>query len=1149
MKPLFASEITKERQLLAADPTASAWVSANAGSGKTTVLSNRVIRLLLSGVEPSRILCLTFTKAAAANMSNRVFSRLSAWATLPDAELDKALDGLGAGPANAVLRARARRLFARALETPGGLKVLTIHAFCERVLHGFPFEARVPASFTVLDDRQREELVAAARAEVLALAADGSSNAVAGALGALLTEAGDGTIDRALGEMLRRGEQVAALMRQDGADTSARTANRIAAALGLMPGETVESINAEIVDEQAAVARWPDLLGWLRSGTANDHKLADCIEEARAAASPHGRRTAYLSLCLTKKLEPRSDKQFVTKKLRDARPDLYEFLLEERERLAALITRRRAAATGERSMALLTIADAVWSRYAVEKARRGALDFTDLITATRALIRDTGAAWVHFKLDQGIDHILVDEAQDTSPEQWEIIAGLAAEFTAGEGARTQSRTVFAVGDEKQSIFSFQGAAPAEFDRWRRTYTQMHVEAGLVFHPLPLTQSFRSASAVLEAVDQTFAAPEAHAGLSSEAVGTAHDTARTGAPGRVEVWPLIEPADKGDEEKPWNAPLDAVAERSPVVQLAGRIAGAVKGWTRGEDVLGPCPAVPEGEILILVRNRGPLFEAVLRELKNADVRVAGADRLVLGGHIAVLDLLALADVLVQPADDLALAGVLKSPLFGFDDDDLMRLAPKRAGGLRSALRNSPEAAFVEADRTLSRWAATAARQRPFDFYAGVLSHGGGRRAFRSRLGAEVDDVLDEFLRLAITYGESETPSLFGFAAWMRAAPAEIKRDLETGGSEVRVMTVHGAKGLEARLVVLADFGCPRQGSKAPVIYGVDEPGRREGEAELLLWSPKKDDDPPPLTAARLAETAEDEGEHRRLLYVALTRAEDRLVIAGHVGQRTKRDGSWYGLVAGALDQPFGTRHHVGAFGGEMVVYSTGDAVQAEASAPAVPLSPDLPVWLRAPARAEAPAAVRLAPSRALPHVPSTPGEAGGMERGRLLHRLLEELPRLPPETRGTAAARYLARRAPGLSAVEQADIAREAVDITLQPHLAALLGPSARAEVPLTGELSRADGTSLLVAGRVDRLLVEEDRVLLVDFKSERAVPARVPDHYVAQLALYGAVLRELFTGRRVECAVLWTSTGELAVVGEAQLNAMLARILALPPLP
>ncbi len=1139
---LHPTQLTQERQRRASDPGASAWVAANAGSGKTRVLSNRVIRLLLHDVEPSKILCLTFTKAAAANMSNRVFGVLSEWATASDEALDKALRDIGEPAGNLALRRRARRLFARALETPGGLKVLTIHAFCESVLHQFPFEADVPAAFTVLDDRQQAELVAEARHDMLSRAAD-EDGAISRALSRLIAETG---LEKALDAVLRDGDGLTELMRPNGEDASARVSRRLVLALGLGDNETCETINARILDEAIEIASWPDIISWLSGGGANDNKFADCFRAAQAASNDETKRGAYLGLCLTKSGTLRSRNALVTKALRALRPDLAQRIDDEFERLAGLLERRNAASVRERTEALLTIADAIWHQYTVEKARRGALDFSDLITKTGSLIRNAGAAWVHFKLDQGIDHVLIDEAQDTSPEQWEIVRGLTQEFTAGQGARNVVRTVFAVGDEKQSIFGFQGAAPQEFVGTRRVYSTAYQAAGMDFHAVELTQSFRSTIDVLGAVDAVFAQPGAYAGLSYDEVKTVHETARPDAPGRVDLWPLVLADERVDSDRAWDAPFDAVSERSPVARLADRIATSVQGWIIGRDVAGPCTPVPPGEILVLVRNRGTLFEAILRALKNAGVPVAGADRLDVGKHIAVLDLLALADAVLLVEDDLALACVLKSPLFAFDDDDLMRLAPKRTGNLRQALRTSVETKFETASDKLDRWTASAWHIRPFDFYAAILGAEGGRRDFRARLGGEVDDVLDEFLRLAMTYGETETATLSGFAAWMREAPAVIKRDLDTGGSEVRVMTVHGAKGLEARLVVLADLGKPRAASLAPAVFYVDD---------LPLWVGKKADDPPALQAAREAEDIREQGEHRRLLYVAMTRAADRLIVTGHLGDPRKKEapeGSWYALIRSGLED-VSEPVHVPAFDDDIRIYrKTPERPAAAPSIAAEKPTPQLPAWLCRPLAAEKPKAERLAPSRALRHLFDAETEAGvipARDRGVLLHRLLEELPRLSPNDRIAAAERYLARDAGEWPEQERAALADEALAIVSDLTLLPLLDGSGRSEVPIAGEIARPGRSPALVFGRIDRLVIEPERVLILDFKSDRPVPAAPPESYVTQLALYRAVLAKVFPGKVIEAALLWTKTRHLDVLGTSRLDAALDGVLRMHSIP
>ena len=655
---------TLDVQAKASDPTASAWVSANAGSGKTTVLVRRAIRLMMAGTPPARILCLTYTKAAAAHMANEVLKVLSAWVRLDDKELDKELAGVDPAPVSDARRVRARRLFAAALETPGGLKVQTIHAFCDRVLHQFPFEAGVPAGFEVLDELNERDLLARARLRVFLDAASKPGSALGQALARAVAVASDTRISKTLDEAVRERRKLDRFLEHHGTNTDAA----ITAALGLETGDTMEAGEREIVEgPNLPRSRWAGAVAALNSGTKNDQKVAERLQVA-VAASAEELVARYLDVYLTTDGELRKAKSFITKTFREAHGELAERLDLELARIERLVDKRNAVAARERSAALLALAGATIRRYEAMKAERGRLDFGDLVGKTANLLSDTAAAWVHYKLDGGIDHILIDEAQDTSPEQWTVIEKLAEEFFAGRGAReNRPRTLFAVGDEKQSIFSFQGADPARFDKMRREFTKRSSSADLPFRDEKLTLSFRSMPGVLEAIDLVFKRPQAYHGLSSSDPGeTTHEAIRKEAPALVELWPTVKPDPKDDDGLAWDAPLDAEAETNPAVKLAGQIAAAVKLWTKGALAVTD-PKTREvrtahaGDVIVLVRRRGPLFEAVLRALKDTGVPVAGADRLDLVEHIAVMDLLALADALLLEHDDLSLACALKEPV--------------------------------------------------------------------------------------------------------------------------------------------------------------------------------------------------------------------------------------------------------------------------------------------------------------------------------------------------------------------------------------------------------------------------------------------------------------------------------------------------------
>ena len=499
----------------------------------------------------------------------------------------------------------------------------------------------------------------------------------------------------------------------------------------------------------------------------------------------------------------------LTKDFAAANPQWAARLLAEQDRVCALVAREFALRARDRSAALLTVAHAVIERYRAAKDRRGLLDYEDLIDKTLALFRNTAAAWVLYKLDLGVDHVLVDEAQDTSPKQWEIIKTLVSEFAGGGARENIKRTVFAVGDEKQSIFSFQGANPLAFADNRRHFAAFFKDTETEFAEERLEYSFRSSPPVLSAVDSVFAREEAFRGLSHDPVKTVHQAVHADAPGEVEIWDLVEPDPKDAGKEGWDAPFDTASETSPSVKLAAKIARTVKAWTGR----GTRPR----DVLILVRQRGPAFEAMIRALKRADIAVAGADRLILTEHIAIMDLLVLGDALLLPDDDLALATVLKSPLFGLDDAQLYTLAYGRKGPLRNVLRTktNDDPLFAAASKALDQLADKARERAPFAFYAHVLGARKGRANFLARLGIEASDPLDEFLNLALAYERRETPSLQGFLNWIRAAQSVVKRDMELARDEVRVMTVHGAKGLEAKNVILIDATTTRpEGAHPP-----------------------------------------------------------------------------------------------------------------------------------------------------------------------------------------------------------------------------------------------------------------------------------------------------------------------------------------------
>jgi ATP-dependent helicase/nuclease subunit A len=1158
--PRHIPDALRAAQTRASDPKSSAFVSANAGSGKTHVLVQRVIRLLLEGVAPERILCVTFTKAAAANMAERVFSTLGQWITLDDDTLDKAIVETGIAYPTPELRTAARKLFACALETPGGLKVQTIHALCTRLLQQFPFEANVPARFAVLDERDQNEMMERANLKVLLDASRDAESATGRALGIAMSGAADVTFKEVVREACLSRDHFIAW--SDAAGGAEMATVQLCAALEVNPGDSLEAVEQDIVGgPYVPGSRWQEIALGLDTGNATDRKQADRLRGALTSSGGE-QVDLYLDVFLTDNdRTPRAS--VVTTNFAARNPAIAHLLEQEALRLGPLIERRRALVVRDRTLALFHIATAAAAHYRREKQQSGLLDYDDLIDKTLAMLNHVSSGWVHYKLDRGVDHVLIDEAQDTSPRQWEIIAHIISEFTAGEGARDGViRTIFAVGDEKQSIFSFQGAAPREFDSRRRELHKRFTDAGLKFDPVNFTYSFRSGAAILQSVDYVFRDQEIYRSIHAETTYPLHHALADANPGLIELWELQKPDDKQDIEG-WRAPFDAVSVTSPEVRLAKRIQAEIKRLIEGGITTGRAGdrrPLRYGDMLVLVRRRGNAFDAIIQALKHADIPVAGADRLKLTEHIAVIDLMNLADALLLPQDDLALAVALKSPLFGLDDDDLFKLAWQRRGSLRKALRRQAgtDEKLLMVLQRLGTCQVRAMSETPFAFYAWLLGGDGGRKRILQRLGPEANDALDEFLELALGYERKAPASLQGFMAWLRTADLEVKRDMEISRDEVRVMTVHGAKGLEAPVVFLADTASsPTDTQRLRLIHfppdkaAPDLPG-------IVVWAGKKADDPAPVADARAAMLRDTEDEYRRLLYVAMTRAADRLIVGGCMpgNMNSLRKFSWYDLIVKGLENSTLRLQTFKASDDSQVKrYSL-----AETAAPApgvaaanVDARIELPAWLREAASPEAFADGFMRPS--------DPGQDGGhafrgdesvraralaLRRGTVVHRMLQSLPEVAGARRPDAALSYLARNVPDWSHSEREALAMRVLDLIGDARFSPVFAAGSLAEVAIVGRLERGDLPPVLVSGQIDRLLVNPHEILIVDFKTNQAPPAtagEAPVTYIRQLALYRAVLAKLYPQRVVRTALLWTETPELMEISAPALDAELASLV------
>jgi ATP-dependent helicase/nuclease subunit A len=1143
-------------QRRASDPASSVWVGASAGTGKTKVLTDRVLRLLLPpakdtrGTPPHKILSLTFTKAGASEMAIRIAGALSRWAVMPEGDeaakdtLRFELRELLGRPPETYEISEARRLFAAVVDHPGGLPIMTIHAFCQSLLGRFPLEAGLVPGFKVLEEGPASELLEEARARVLLEARKTPGSPLAGALEHLAGAVNEEQFFNLLSDIQSERRQFAALLGRHSGAEGLYTA--LCQHLGIGAGRSEADIVREAcmngAFDGAALAETALVLGQGTPATdqPNAILLRDWLDKDTAGRAAMFRE--YRLIYLKRDGDIRKD--ILTKKLAEKNPAAEEAASREAVRLLAVRDLINRAQCASLSRDLFVLAEAIAARYQALKDRQGALDFDDLILKTLGLLKgslrpglSSMGRWVNFKLDQGLDHLLVDEAQDTNPEQWEILEALSEEFFAGESAREgYPRTVFVVGDHKQSIYSFQRASPKEFARMKRFFSEKLAASGGELKPVDLSISFRSAPSVLALVDSVFADEASRKGLGLEP--TRHDSYRRGAAGHVEIWPLYE-TPKRPKKDYWQLPLavESAGESGPA-QLARRIAGTIEGWlARGEALPSRGRAIRPGDIMILLKSRKS-GEPIIKALKAKGIPVGGADRMVLGEQLAVEDLMAAAAFALLPADDLTLACLLKSPLIGLTEDELFTLAHGRAGTLWQAIPQGALRAYLSGLIEASRG------QGPYAFLSDVLNKPcpahprSGLAAMQTRLGRHALDPIEELLRAAQDFEGNHPASLQLFAGWQRAQKAEIKREMESaseaGPGFVRIMTVHGSKGLQAPVVILPD-------TLRAMKTSANRNERRllwphQSELDLPLWSPRKETDFALFEDALARLEEKEDEEYRRLLYVAMTRAEDRLYIGGAAGSRGSVPESWYFHASRGFDRLAGletledgtrrfTNPQIGA----------ADKQGKELAAPEK-LRP-LPDWaLKAPAPEPSPPRP-LTPSRPSGIEPPARSPLESIRtqvfvRGNLTHKLLQFLPDLAREARAAAGQSYLAHAGAMFAPEVQAEILAETLAVLDHPEFAPLFGPGSLAEVPVSG-FTR---TGELLSGQIDRLLVTPEKILIVDYKTNRAPPADskdIPLVYIRQMQGYAALLREIYPGRTVACALIWTDGPVLMPVDSA----------------
>lgn len=1107
------SALATSQQMAAANPEQSVWVEASAGTGKTKVLSDRVLRLLLAKVNPARILCLTYTKAAAVEMNERIAKRLSSWAVENEDELKKELQELLGDKFSTYneheLLNFSRTLFATLLDTPGGMKIQTIHSFCQDVLKRFPLEAGISPYFEVMDDRRAKEILQTIRTELLRTPVSEYPEELGRSITYLTQNVSEASFPQILNMITENRTQIDILLKKYDNNVSL-IIQALEKHLGISFNLSEDEIKTEVlagIDKDMFRRATEAFTG----GKTEDSNKAAAFAQVAAENFELSSYPTYKSAFFTKNNELR--KRFACQYAIQRFPEILGFMAQEAQRLNEAEEKIITLGVLKSTVAVLYVAQHIIERYNEYKSIYATMDYEDLIvTARRLLENKTVADWVLFKLDGGIDHILIDEAQDTSPNQWAIVRALSQEFFAGLGSYSSAlpRTVFVVGDRKQSIYSFQGADPREFDKMYHYFD----EKSQNFHKIHLDVSFRSAPAIMDCVNRLFSFEAAKKGVVPADEQVNHRPYRVGEGGKVEIWPLEMPESKKEIDDSNFIPDKRITVPSVSNALAYKIASNIKNMVEGKDVLvSQNRPVRYGDFMFLVQQRDTFVEEFVRACKDLGVNVAGVDKLQLLEQIAVQDLISLGKFLLLPSDDLSLAEVLKSPLFELDDDDLLDLCYKRDSTLFNSILGNSKYANLAQD--LQKLLNDAGFLRPFELFNSILIRFDGRKRFIARMGGEVEDVLDEFLNLALKFETNHTPTLEAFISWILSDKVIVKKEMEQGDSDtVKIMTAHGSKGLQAPIVILAD-----------TVRTKDK--KRDCR---FLWD-KEDLFYFPLCSAaydkhcnelRDDEIDADFDEYRRLLYVALTRAEDRLYIAGFSKSDKIDDGSWYNLLVNHLISNVTLPD-----GDKRIIYDIPQSASVKDKKTSLQKADkDFDYsYLLNPTPEESPLAKPYSPSKSDVDeeeiVASPLTEKGNFyRRGTVIHKLLQYIGSLNPSLRESAAYQFLKKYLPEFSMTEIDKIIEEVNNLcTAYPSI---FSENSQAEVPIIGEV---DGK--IMSAKIDRLVVSPNKVVIVDYKTNRPAAdtvSNVPGIYLKQLGDYKKLLQRIYPGKEVETYLLWTNT-------------------------
>lgn len=864
---MIKKDALSSEQEIAAEPTHNVWVQANAGTGKTSVLTERLLRILFrDNATNSGILCLTYTNAAAGEMRNRILAALRRWAMADDDELRELLRGVAINQnPNAKDIAHARKIFFKYIDNPEILKIKTIHGFCEEILHRFPTESGLSPSWSLVSDAPQQILLYDAMMRLVNSTDNDERTKVA--------------FDHIIGVMSEY--KLDDLLKTIGGQYK----NFFA----INNFDKYRNYFVDTIKKSLKLTR-----------QKNDKKPVEKLKNILLLAKSEKKPTKTLEklINLTEQyIENTIDfdvykHAYLTKTGTILVSGLnYEYLADEKERVfeknVLLVNEKIFADT----IALFDLSAAFAKQYMELKRARNVLDFEDLILYTHRLFSNPETmGWVLSQLDLSLSHILVDEAQDTAPLQWDLLRMLAGDFFTEGDNSDLPHSLFVVGDTKQSIYGFQGADPNAFARSRDEISKYITNNARAIIEVPLTQSFRSVAPILQMVDMFFG-DETVARMTGF-VNNLHKCFRTNDCGLAEIH-KIQSVDNQET---------ATARKQYVATVADKV----------QELICEKHYAPN-DIMILLQQRAPLAVPMTNELKRRNIPVAGADRIVLPDFPIIRDFMNLIRFCMDTTDDYSLCCVLKSPLFRLNDAQLYEICNVRNAEnlLRRAYDKNSEQmtvfdvlqkSYSDIYLRLYDYTEHAKTDGPYSFFTYILNNHNVRENIIAALGVQVIDPLEEFITMCLAYERTRPGTLREFIKWFITGNSEIKRSLDSGDG-VRIVTVHGSKGLQARAVFLIDtVSVP----KSENIYKILDAGHAGEFWPIWVWTAHRPNEfSPEFNEIYSKQSGVETEEYFRLLYVAMTRARDELYIYGFSGNRNAPELCWHTVLWNTLSEKIGT----------------------------------------------------------------------------------------------------------------------------------------------------------------------------------------------------------------------------------------------------